>query len=97
MASSDQGGEGSADTEFEDIAGMTFEQAMGELEEIVRRLEGGQIDLEGAISAYARGAALKRHCDGKLRAAEMRVNSIAMDADGTVRSEAVDNPNETGS
>ena len=40
------------------ISKMTFEEALGELEEIVRRIESGEIDLDGAIQAYERGAAL---------------------------------------
>ena len=75
---------------FADIAAMSFEQAMAELEDIVKRLEGGEIDLEGAIAAYARGAALKRHCDAKLRLAEQRVSRITIAADGTVAGEPLD-------
>ena len=49
-----------ADTDhFDDVEAMTFEQALTALEEIVRNLEEGEIDLDGAIEAYARGAALK--------------------------------------
>lgn len=80
---------------FDDIAAMSFEQAMAELEAIVKRLETGDIDLEGAIDAYARGAALKRHCDAKLRLAEQRVSRIAVAADGTVGSEPLDDDPET--
>ncbi len=78
--------------EFEDIAAMTFEQAMAELEDIVQRLERGEIGLEEAIAAYARGAALKRHCDGKLRLAEQRVSRIAIADDGAVSGEPLDDP-----
>lgn len=77
---------------FEDIAAMSFEQAMAELEDIVQRLERGDIDLEGAIGAYARGAALKRHCDGKLRLAEQRASRIAISADGAVSAQPLDDP-----
>ena len=79
--------DGARGEEFADIAEMTFEQAMAELEGIVKRLESGDIDLEGAIVAYARGAALRKHCDGKLRVAERRVALIAAAEDGTVSSE----------
>ena len=88
-----------AETEdrFDDIKAMSFEQALDELEDIVRRLESGEIDLDGAIQAYARGAALKAHCDQKLRQAEQRVSRINISDDGTVTAEAVDLDNRPGS
>src|SRR5581483_11090915 len=49
-----------------EIAAMSFEDALAELEAIVRRLEGGQVRLDDAIQAYERGAQLKRHCEAKL-------------------------------
>ncbi len=91
----------SAETEsaerFDDIKAMSFEQALDELEDIVRRLESGDIELDGAIQAYARGAALKNHCDQKLRQAEQRVSRINITDDGTVTAEAVDLDNGAGS
>ena len=78
------------DDGFDDIPAMSFEQAMAELEDIVRRLEAGDVDLEGAIGAYARGAALKRHCDAKLRAAEQRVARIAVAEDGAAAAAPLD-------
>ena len=74
-----------ADTDHsDDVEAMTFEQALTALEEIVRNLEEGEIDLDGAIEAYARGAALKRHCEGKLRQAEQRISRIAVGPDGSL-------------
>ncbi len=58
------------------LATLSFEDALAELERIVRGLEGGQQRLEDAISAYERGSALRRHCETKLREAEMRVEKI---------------------
>ncbi|MDP6342698.1 MAG: exodeoxyribonuclease VII small subunit [Alphaproteobacteria bacterium] len=66
----------------EDIAALSFEAAMAELEEIVQRLEGGQVDLEASIEMYSRGALLKRHCEGKLRTASEKVEKIVADASG---------------
>ncbi|MFA7432800.1 MAG: exodeoxyribonuclease VII small subunit [Gemmobacter sp.] len=60
----------------QDIAEMTFEQAMAELESVVKSLESGEVALEQSIALYERGAALKAHCDAKLRAAEERVEMI---------------------
>ncbi|MEE8659120.1 Exodeoxyribonuclease 7 small subunit [Acetobacteraceae bacterium EV16G] len=59
-----------------DLLKMSFEDALSELENIVRGLENGQMKLEEAITAYERGAALRRHCDLKLNEAEMRVQNI---------------------
>lgn len=76
------------------ISKMTFEQALGELEEIVRRIESGEIDLDGAIQAYERGAALKQHCDTKLREAQEKVSKIKLDAGGAVTEESVGTEND---
>ena len=65
-----------AEASLPDIATMSFEDALAELERLVRGLEGGQQRLEDAITAYERGSALRRHCEGKLREAEMRVEKI---------------------
>jgi exodeoxyribonuclease VII small subunit len=72
-----------------DIAAMTFEDALAELEGIVRRLEGGQVRLDDAIQSYERGAQLKRHCEQKLSEAQQRVDRIVIASDGTVSSEPV--------
>ncbi|MBW8268435.1 exodeoxyribonuclease VII small subunit [Caldovatus aquaticus] len=60
-----------------DIAGLSFEEALAELEAIVKTLESGQGRLEEAIEAYERGAALRRHCERKLAEAEQKVQAIA--------------------
>ena len=59
-----------------DVASLSFEQAMKELEDIVRRLESGQVKLDEAVAAYERGAALKAHCEGKLAEAKTKVERI---------------------
>lgn len=65
-----------------DIVDMSFEQAMAELEQIVRSLEAGQVDLARSIEAYERGALLKRHCESKLREAEARIERITLGPTG---------------
>lgn len=70
-----------------DIAAMSFEDALEELEQIVRRLETGNAKLDEAIAAYERGALLKRHCEAKLREAQSRVEKIVVGADGTPATE----------
>lgn len=67
-----------------DVTTLSFEDALAELEQIVRGLEGGQQKLEDAIAAYERGAALRRHCETKLAEAEARVAAIVERADGTL-------------
>lgn len=71
------------------LAGLSFEDALAELEKIVRGLEGGQQKLEDAIGAYERGALLRRHCEAKLAEAEARVQAIVAAADGTLALEDV--------
>ena len=65
-----------------DIAAMTFEAALAELEKIVGQLESGQAPLEASISLYERGAALKAHCEKRLEAARLRVEKIVVGPNG---------------
>lgn len=69
---------------------LSFEQALSELEAIVRELEGGQGDLDAAISQYERGTALKKHCMDKLQAARMKVEKIMQQPDGSVQTQPLD-------
>ena len=55
---------------------LTFEQALAELEGIVKALESGQGALEASVAAYQRGAALRAHCERKLAEAEQKVQAI---------------------
>lgn len=73
-----------------DIAALSFEDALKELEGIVQQLEKGQVMLDEAITAYERGALLKRHCEQRLADAKMKVEKIIFSADGTVGSQAAD-------
>jgi exodeoxyribonuclease VII small subunit len=65
-----------------DIAKMPFEAALAELESIVDKLEKGAVALEDSIKLYERGESLKKHCDDLLKNAEMRIEKIALGADG---------------
>jgi exodeoxyribonuclease VII small subunit len=73
-----------------DIRKMSFEQALDELKAIVAKLEQGQGTLDSAIGDYDRGAALKRHCDSKLREAQAKIEKISLSAEGGVGAEALD-------
>lgn len=68
----------------DDIAALAFEQALAELERIVDELEKGTIALEDSIALYARGEALKAHCEQLLKGAEQRIEKITLDANGRV-------------
>ena len=61
---------------------MSFEEALAELETIVRQLEQGDVELEQSIAIYERGAALKKHCDARLKAAELKVEQIVQGSNG---------------
>jgi exodeoxyribonuclease VII small subunit len=69
---------------------LSFEQALKELEEIVARLEQGEVDLEDSIALYERGQALKAHCEKKLKAAEGRLEKIVLGAAGPTGTEPMD-------
>ena len=61
-----------------DIAAMSFEDALNELEKIVRQIEDGRGKLDDAISAYERGVTLKRHCENKLKEAQAKIEQITV-------------------
>ena len=73
-----------------DIAGLSFEQALAELEKIVSELESGQAPLESSIEVYERGAALKAHCEARLEAARLRVEKIVVGAGGATSAETAE-------
>lgn len=69
----------SSDTNIKDLA---FEKAMSELENIVARLEKGEVSLEESINLYDRGEKLRTHCDHLLKKAEERIEKIVQGPDG---------------
>ena len=72
------------------VATLSYEQALAALEEIVTTLEQGEAPLERAIELYERGDALRRHCEEKLKAAELRVAQIAEGPGGELSATPVD-------
>ena len=68
---------------------MSFEEALAELEQIVKRLERGDAKLDEAIQSYERGARLKERCERLLGEAQHRVEKIVKAADGTLATEPV--------
>ena len=73
-----------------DMVKLSFEQALVELEDIVQRLEAGDVSLEDSIEIYTRGALLKRHCETKLRTAEEKIEKIVLSPDSDINSEPID-------
>ena len=69
-----------AETSNADVKTLTFEKALAELEQIVQKLERGDVPLEESVTIYERGEALKRRCEELLRQAEARVEKITLDA-----------------
>ena len=66
------------------VENLSFEDALKALETIVEKLEGGDVELEESIKIYERGAALKAHCLGKLKNAQLKVEQIVLNQDGDV-------------
>lgn len=65
-----------------DIAEMSFEDALRALEDVVRRLESGDVALDDSITLYERGEALRKHCQARLDAAQARIEKIVQGPDG---------------
>lgn len=71
-----------------DVAGLSFEAALSELETIVTRLEQGAVELEDSIALYERGQVLKAHCEAKLKAAEGRLEKVVQGGASSVPMDA---------
>jgi len=74
----------------DDIASLSFEEALSELEGIVQKLEAGEVDLEESIAFYERGTLLKAHCESKLAAAKEKVEKITLSAGGAISTTPAD-------
>jgi len=66
----------------ENLEALSFEDALGQLEDIVRQLENGDVPLDESIDLYAKGDALRAHCQKRLEAAQARIEKISVGADG---------------
>ena len=66
------------------ITKLSFEDALSELEKLVKQLEDGKAKLDDAIGAYERGALLKQHCEAKLREAQAKIEQIKVASDGSL-------------
>jgi exodeoxyribonuclease VII small subunit len=70
------------DETAQNIAAMNFEDALRALEDVVRRLEGGEVPLDESLTLYERGEALRKHCQARLDAAQARIEKIVAGPDG---------------
>lgn len=61
---------------------LSFEDAMKALEDVVGKLEAGDVSLDDSIGLYERGAALKKHCEARLKAAEEKIAAITLNENG---------------
>jgi exodeoxyribonuclease VII small subunit len=68
---------------------LSFEQALDELDDLVRKMESGELGLDDSISAYRRGAALARHCQTRLSDAELEIRKLDNDVLKTLSPEGL--------
>ena len=73
-----------------DLSKISFEEALVQLENIVRELESGKIKLDDAVEVYEKAVALKKFCEDKLKAAQLKIEKINVAADGNITVESLD-------
>lgn len=78
----------------EEIKNLNFEDALQQLENIVRELEAGRIKLDDAVAAYEKATALKQLCENKLKAAQLKIEKIEIKPDGSLNITPLDNVEE---
>ncbi len=77
-------------TQQRPVESLSFEEALAELEDIVKTLETGKAPLEESITAYERGIKLKEHCEAKLREAQAKIEKITVGNDGSISTQPLD-------
>ena len=80
--------------EEKDISEMSFEDAITQLENIVRELESGHIKLDDAVAAYEKAVKLKQLCETKLQNAQLKIEKLNIDANDKVTTEEFIVPEE---
>ena len=73
-----------------DLKKISFEDALIQLENIVRELESGKIKLDDAVEAYEKATSLKKFCEQKLKDAQLKIEKINISQDGTISTEPLD-------
>ncbi len=74
----------------DELNNLSFEDALAQLEMIVRELESGRIKLDDAIAAYEKAVVLKQLCENKLKAAQFKIEKIEIGADGEMKTAPLD-------
>ncbi len=74
----------------DELNNLSFEDALAQLETIVRELESGRIKLDDAIAAYEKAVALKQLCESKLKAAQLKIEKIDIGPDGEMKTVPLD-------
>jgi len=69
---------------------LSFEEAIDQLEEITRKLEGGALSLDESIQAYETGMQLKKHCQTMLERAEKKLEYLERKSDGELERKAIE-------
>lgn len=77
-------------TEEKSIENMTFEEALAELEVIVRKIDTGQESLDLAIKSFERGINLKNYCEAKLKEARLKIEKITKLESGEISTEEIE-------
>lgn len=77
-------------TDQKSIKNMSFEEALQELEQIVKKIDTGAEDLESAINSFEFGVLLKKHCESKLEEARLKIEKITASESGVVQTEKID-------
>lgn len=74
----------------EEIKDISFEEALMQLENLVRELEAGRIKLDDAVTAYEKAVALKQFCENKLKTAQMKIEKIQLSPDNELQTVPLD-------
>ena len=72
--------------EKEELKNLSFEEAISQLEHIVRELDSGQIKLDDAVNAYEKAVALKKICNEKLKSAQLKIEKLEITPNDEVKS-----------
>lgn len=76
----------------DDVKPKDFEDALKNLEGIVKELEDGELSLESSLARYEQGVKLARFCNTKLEEAEKRIEVLQTNADGDPKKDAAGKP-----
>jgi exodeoxyribonuclease VII small subunit len=77
-------------SELKSIKNISFEEALAELEEIVKKIDAGQESLESAINSFERGVFLKSYCEKRLKEARLKIEKITKSAEGSITTEEIE-------